>query len=753
MSAALSFPYPPAPSSIPAALTRLTSAYRLRSAAMLFSLFLFLVFYLAVITLVGWCIYLMMQVPIEQERSTRGTAGMFLFKFGVIAALGLLIIFLIKGLFKGQRVDREQYLRIYEKDSPQLWKFIHQVCHDTGAPRPRRIYLSADVNAAVIFNSSLLNLIVPPRKDLLIGLGLVNVLNLNEFKAVLAHEFGHFAQKSAGLGSYLMLARRILDDIVYSRDGWDRFVDQWAGIDLRISFPAWGLKGVLWVLRQGMGGALKGLGLLHLSLSRQLEYNADNVAVSLCGSDAIVHALARLDFASEALGDAVNSLNAAADHGHLTDDLFYHQSQSAQRLRTLRKEPALGIPPPLPTDPQQQVEVFPAATDGIPDHLRSHPTNQMREANAKRIYLRSVVDERSPWLLLGDRAALCQAVTEIAYFQQMGRKEAYQPESAESVQRFINAEHAETTYDPKYQGFYEGRFVRPGELTAQQDYQLNRSKIDEILGRWHGEEQAARMKLFFQKQGERELLQGLQSGQFSLKKSTFPFREVDRTLKDVPQLLQTVEGEIDQDMGHFQDLDRQVFQLHLSLAQMLDHHQPSTESLAAELVERYRFQDIVQELLKGMLVEEAKFMGVMNYLQSHRQLDQDTAQQILHELHGILRTIKVNLAAANEHRLPELTNVQAGTSLSQLIMDRDQQALREVPLDELNGEWIGKLAGKLNNMLTRVKRVHFKSMGGLLQFQETLLEEGEKCLTPATTPASAAIATAPSVDAADSLPG
>ncbi|MFT3879070.1 MAG: hypothetical protein QM703_05340 [Gemmatales bacterium] len=152
-------------------------------------------------------------------------------------------------------------------------------------------------------------------------------------------------------------------------------------------------------------------------------------------------------------------------------------------------------------------------------------------------------------------------------------------------------------------------------------------------------------------------------------------------------------------------------------------------------------------------MEEAKFMGVMGYLNTHQQLDHDSAHQVMEELHGILRTIKLNLAAANEHRLPELTNVQAGTSLSQLIMDRDQEALKEVPLDELSGQWIGKLAGKLSNMLTRIKRVHFKNMGGLLLFQETLRGQGETLITLAATPASAATTEEPSVNAAGSLPG
>jgi hypothetical protein len=72
--------------------------------------------------------------------------------------------------------------------------------------------------------------------------------------------------------------------------------------------------------------------------------------------------------------------------------------------------------------------------------------------------------------------------------------------------------------------------------------------------------------------------------------------------------------------------------------------------------------------------------------------------------------------------------VPHGTTLGELIMERDQQVLGEITLEQLNGEWIGKLAGKLNNMLTRVKRVHFKSMGGLLQLQEKLMQDGRPLL-------------------------
>ena len=47
------------------------------------------------------------------------------------------------------------------------------------------------MNAAVFYDLSIFNLFFPSKKNLEIGLGLVNVLNLGEFKAILAHEFGH----------------------------------------------------------------------------------------------------------------------------------------------------------------------------------------------------------------------------------------------------------------------------------------------------------------------------------------------------------------------------------------------------------------------------------------------------------------------------------------------------------------------------------------------------------------------------------
>src|SRR5262245_55887448 len=278
--------YPPGPANVPPEITRLDSAYRWRVVAMIGGLFAFLLLYLVIIALAGLVALGLLLIPIP---SGRGVFLLLVLKFGGILAAGLLCLFLIKGLFKGRRVKRSGLVELDEAEHAELFAFIRQVYGDTGSRRPRRVYVSPEVNAALIYDTSLINLVIPPRKDLLIGLGLVNVVNLSEFKAVLAHEFGHFAQRSVGLGSYLYVANRVLHDVIYSRDALDQFVDSWSQQDIRISFPAWGLKGVLWVVRKILAGTYQSLNLLHLSLSRQLEYNADNVAVRVAGSDALIH--------------------------------------------------------------------------------------------------------------------------------------------------------------------------------------------------------------------------------------------------------------------------------------------------------------------------------------------------------------------------------------------------------------------------------------------------------------------------------
>ena len=60
------------------------------------------------------------------------------------------------------------------------------------------------------------------------SLMLVNALTLSELKAVLAHEFGHFAQRSMALGNWVYIAQQIAAHIIARRDALDNFLPGYA---------------------------------------------------------------------------------------------------------------------------------------------------------------------------------------------------------------------------------------------------------------------------------------------------------------------------------------------------------------------------------------------------------------------------------------------------------------------------------------------------------------------------------------------
>jgi Zn-dependent protease with chaperone function len=706
---------------------------------MLGSLFLVLILYLVFLAAAGLLAYFLVILPIP-HLSGRALFGYLFFKFGGAFAILLIWLFLLKGLFKKTTVEKSSYVEIKEKDHPEIFSFIRQLCQDTRAPRPRRVYASPEVNAALVYNTSLLNLVVPPRKDLMIGLGLVNVVNLSEFKAVLAHEFGHFAQRSVKLGSYVYVANRVMHDLVYSRDALDDFVDGWSRQDFRIAFPAWGLKGMLWAIRKLLASIFEALNVLHLSLGRQMEFNADNVAVSVTGSDAIVHALSRLDFASECLTDVSRGLDAAADQHLFTDDLFYHQTRAADRLRRLRGSEQLGLPPALPEDREAQVQVFQPQEDGIPDRYRTHPTLYMREKNAKRFYVRSPQDERPAWLLFGDADGLKRDVTGRFYRHTLDRREAYKPQPARDVQHWLDAEHAEMTFDPEYQGLYDGRFIDPGKLDDLPEQPWQAEEIAAALHAWSGEVFKQQLEAFRKRQGEYQLLSNLASGEWKLKGPTFPFRGKERTAKEIKGLFEQVDKELDADIEAFNRLDRQIFHAHWSLARLADGPGDAAGPCCRELLERYRFHLAIQALFQGMQAEQGRLLSVFQYIAAKQRFEEDEFRQIQKTLEEAYNTLTLNLKDAKQWKAPALTNVEAGTSLYSLIVDRGDPLPAPVSGSSISGEWLSRLAGSVDGVLKRINRLQFKSLGALLAFQQKLrrAESG--------TPAGAALeSVAPSV--------
>lgn len=717
--------YPASITGAPADLTVVGRRYRISVVLLFLSLLLFLVFYGGLIFGSGFLVYRVFNP--ELGANTDGSSG----GQELTAFLaGALLLFLAKGLFKRQKVDVSDHIEITAAEQPELFAFLRRLCDETGAPFPYRVFLCSEVNAAVFYDRSLLSLIFPTRKNLLIGLGLINALTLDEFKAVLAHEFGHFSQSSMRLGRYVYVANGIIADIVFARDWFDKVLHFWCSIrDLRISGLGWVIRGLVWVVRQILAGAFRLINFVEAFLSREMEFHADLVAVSVTGSDSLVHALSRLEFAHESLGQAMQDLKHASEHQLYSRDLFFHQKHAAEFLRRARQEPQLGMPPVLPPDRSARTQVFEAGEDSKPSMWASHPSNYDREQNAKRHYLRSVEDPRSPWILFRNPEAIREAMTRKLYQEGLDVPENAQYAAPETVQAFIDDEHLETTYNTQYHGLFDNRLVEPGDLdeliAAGQRNPWPVPRLSAACARIYDGELKEWLEGHQKRQGEEAVLEGLKDGDLKLRQKSFPFRDQACTLKQVPELLKLVEAELEADRQYLRGLDADMFLAHHQMAQHL------MTGAHLELLARYRFHLASQEVLKSVSAERARVESVLQYLSSQENVPAEAYREAIRHLREARANLEQALRQAATLALPTLNNLSAGSSLGYFLLC--EPLVAEVPANaqKLNNEWVTSFYRQLEGAQSRSHRVHIKSLGAILALQERIAGEWREVFDPA----------------------
>lgn len=704
--------YPEAPQGIPSNLTVPSTKYRRQVILVLGSIILFVLFYLAMVVGMGYLAYWSFMYPVGKV--DRGT--IFL-KIAACTMSVMIFLFLLKGLFKRQQRPLGEEIEITEDNEPDLHAFIHQLCKDTNAPFPKKIIVTPEVNAAVFYDSSLLSLFWPVRKNLLIGLGLINTLTLSEFKAVLAHEFGHFSQSSMRLGSYVYVANNVLTDMVYGRDYWDDVLRVWRSLDLRISIFAWAIFLVVWVLRKFLSLVFRIINMGHMALSRQMEFHADLVAVSVTGSDSLINALYRLDLANQSLNLAIRDIQDASDHKLFTSDLFYHQTHAITHLRQRLKDPRAGIPPDLPENTEERVQIFEPGKNETPTMWATHPSNYEREENAKRLYFRSIDDDRSAWVLFRNREALCKKVTGNVYSLIAPNKDITMS-PPEKVQEFIDAEYAETTYNEKYHGLYDNRFLSPGNIdTIESEVIPGIAQLrDQYQSLYHGE---LREKLdqYRHRLNEFNQLFSYKQNLVPIPGKGFTFREQTYYKRDVDQLYEQLDKELIADEEWLGKIDQTVFRFHYFLAWQLK------DGTRDELLSRYRFHMAIQSLQQNLNKSKVEVDGVLNFLAGNPELSQEDLKYVIDVFRRGHAFLRDGLNDTSTLQVPKLSNMPEDLIVADFLLEDPLVDALAEKAKSVDGKWIDQFLKQMALVMDRLRRINAKSLGGILALQETIASQ------------------------------
>ena len=154
-----------------------------------------------------------------------------------------------------------------EAKHPLLFSAIRQVAQATGQAMPSEVYLLLEMNAFVSQRGGWMGFF--SRRIMGVGMPLLEVMTVAEFKSVLAHEFGHYRRGDTALGPWVYVTRESIERTIRNMH---------EGVVRALFVAVWKLF----------------LRITH-AVSRQEEFAADGVAVHACGSQVFSRMILKLE--------------------------------------------------------------------------------------------------------------------------------------------------------------------------------------------------------------------------------------------------------------------------------------------------------------------------------------------------------------------------------------------------------------------------------------------------------------------------
>lgn len=378
-----------------------------------------------------------------------------------IAGAGLLLLgvlqtlFVILFLFNRHKNTIPYRTVVTEKEQPVLFDFIHKLVKQTNTPLPRKVYLVPDVNAVVFHSPGVAGLFSDADKNLVIGLGMVNSLNISEFKMVLAHEFGHFSQRSMKLVLHVYTINKIIYNILYENRGWRNAIIWLSNKGL----PAALLSRLLLLMAAGLHFLFREMHELinrqYMRLSREMEFNADEVAVSICGTDTAISAMRRAEMSNASFQQLLQKVSTWSHQHRFIRNIYEAHSMLIKYHAKQHSAPLDHQEMPQYNDDQFSTTV--RSQVQFRDQWASHPTQEEREQRYLEANVPGVQIPQSAWTLFHNADLLQEQMSRQIYevLAPEARPEQWVP--ADDIIREIEDVHQQYAFPSQYNHYYDNR--------------------------------------------------------------------------------------------------------------------------------------------------------------------------------------------------------------------------------------------------------------------------------------------------------
>ncbi len=316
------------------------------------ALVLMVLFFITAALAVAGLVFLGYHVGLGALEHLRGKALIL----GALVGLGMIIAGVVVAWSLVPRFDTFEAPgpELLRAEHPELFREIDRVAAMTGERGPAQVYAVGDVNAFVAERGGLMG--IGSRRVMGLGLPLLNVLTVSQLRAVLAHEFGHFAGGDTSLGRWIHKTRGALVRTLNNLGHTGNALSEIGALALVFTVVHAPFR---WFFTFYMG--------FTQSLSRRQEFDADALAVQLEGAPALTEGLTRVRGAAAAYGAFVEGeLQPLVSKGLLPPvGLGFQQFLAAERIAT---QVTRLVSTPTETDPHD-----------------SHPPLEQRIAAAQKL--------------------------------------------------------------------------------------------------------------------------------------------------------------------------------------------------------------------------------------------------------------------------------------------------------------------------------------------------------------------------------
>lgn len=615
---------------------------------------------------------------------------------GLMSVGVFILLFLFKFVTKKHTVDLSHLHRVTETDEPKLFDLIHEVVSEVKTPFPKKVYLSYEINAAVFYNSTFWSMIFPVKKNLQIGVGLINSVTTTELKAILAHEFGHFSQRSMKVGSYVYNVNKVIYNLLYENESYSEALGSWANVSsyFRV-FAKLAVKiieCIQWILKK----VYVVVNVSYMALSREMEFHADEVAANVTGPKPVISSLLRLDLADQTFASVLDYYGKQVEKCIKTNNIY---AQHGWLMNFIGTQNNIPIQYGLPYVSKEDIGRFNKSKLTIKDQWASHPSTEERIEHLKNLELpEREMNNLLASSLFNDKNAIQEIFTE-KLFRPVEYKSTPDVKTTEHFIDDYKKTFNEGSFNKIYNGYYDNKDVGL-QYSPEEEEAINHTIADLF-----SDSKVELIHIANSIENDITSLKQIAEGETGIK--TFDYAGQRFNVTEAADLATQLSMELQELKVKIEHHDKKIYKFFL--------HQAKQEGKEHVMITKYDLYSKVKEGFDKRLELYNKIINETQFLQYTTPFE--TIELNFEKMLPIEKELKAEIGKimADEQYQPSLTE-----EVKMIFNNYLNNRISYFSRPDYNQEALNILYAAVNNFYTVISTTLFNTKKALLEYQATL---------------------------------